>query len=49
MYIFSHLKHATTLFSLSDQYILSREWKVIVDQVHINYHGRHNGAIISQV
>ena len=29
----SHLKHTTTLFSLSDHYILSREWIVIVDQV----------------
>ena len=34
------LKHATTLFSLSDHYILSREWGVIVDQVETNYHGR---------
>ena len=33
------LKHTTTLFSLSDHYILSREWRVIVDQVHTNYHG----------
>ena len=33
-----------TLFSLSDHYILSREWRVIVE------HGRHTyGAIISQV
>ena len=24
-------KHTTTLFSLSDHYILSREWRVIVD------------------
>ena len=23
-----------------DHYILSREWRVIVDQVHTNYHGR---------
>ena len=28
------LKHTTTLFSLSDHYILSREWRVIVDKVH---------------
>ena len=34
------LKQTTTLFSLSDHYILSREWRVIVDQVHTNYHGR---------
>ena len=36
----SLLKHTTTLFSLSDHYILSREWRVIVDQVQTNYHGR---------
>ena len=36
----NELKHTTTLFSLSDHYILSREWRVIVDQVQINYHGR---------
>ena len=35
----SHLKHTTTLFSLSDHYTLSREWNVIVDQVQTNYHG----------
>ena len=34
------LKHTTTLFALSDHYILSRKWRVIVDLVHINYHGR---------
>ena len=34
------LKHTTTLFSLSDHYILSREWRIIVDQVQTNYHGR---------
>ena len=34
------LKHTTTLFSLSDHYILSREWRVIVHQVQTNYHGR---------
>ena len=33
------LKHTTTLFSFSDHYILSREWRVIVDQVETNYHG----------
>ena len=32
------LKHNTTLFSLSDRYILSREWRVL-DQVQTNYHG----------
>ena len=34
------LKHTTTLFVLSDHYILSREWTVIVDQVQTNNHGR---------
>ena len=34
------LKQTTTLFSLSVHYILSREWGVIDDQVHTNYHGR---------
>ena len=34
------LKHTTTLFSLSDHCILSREWRVIVDQVKTNHHGR---------
>ena len=34
------LKHTTTLFPLSDHYILSREWRVIVDQGQTNYHGR---------
>ena len=34
------LKHTTTLFSLYDHYILSREWIVIVDLVQTNYHGR---------
>ena len=40
--IFSILKHTTTLFSLSDHHILSREWRVIVDLVQTNnyYHGR---------
>ena len=33
-------EHTTTLFSLSDHYILSREWRVIVDQVQTNNHGR---------
>ena len=33
-------KHTTTLFPLSDHYILSREWRAIVDQVQTNYHGR---------
>ena len=31
------LIHTTTLFSLSEHYILSREWIVIVDQVQTNY------------
>ena len=35
-----HLKHTTTLFFLFDHYILSREWRVIVDQVQTNYRGR---------
>ena len=26
------LKHTTTLFSLTEHYILSQEWRVIVDQ-----------------
>ena len=46
------LKHTTTLFSLSDHGILSREWRIIiVDQVHTNYHGRHMvySVIISQL
>ena len=34
------LKYNTTLFSLSDHYILRREWRVIVDQVQTNYQGR---------
>ena len=34
------LKHTTTLFSLSDHDILSREWRVIVRQVQTNYHGK---------
>ena len=34
------LKHTITLLSLSDHYILSREWRVIVHQVQTNYHGR---------
>ena len=35
-----YLKHTTTLFSLSDHYILIREWRVVVDQVQTTYHGR---------
>ena len=35
------LKRTTTLFALSDHYILSREWRIIVDQVQTNNHGRH--------
>ena len=34
------LKHTTTLVCLSSHDILSREWRVIVDQVQTNYHGR---------
>ena len=30
-----NLKHTTKLFALSDHYTLSREWRVIVDQVYI--------------
>ena len=33
----SSLKHTTTLFSLCDHYILSREWRVIVDLVQTSY------------
>ena len=29
-----------TLFALSDHYILSREWRVIVDQLQTYYYGR---------
>ena len=43
------IKHTTTLISLSDHNILSREWRVILDQGQINYHGRPNGTIVSQV
>ena len=34
------LKHTTTLFALHDHHILNREWRVNVDQVQTNYHGR---------
>ena len=34
------LKHTTTLFAMSDHYILSREGRVIVDLIQTNYHGR---------
>ena len=34
------LKHTTTLFSLSDHYIVSREWRVTVDLEQSNYHGK---------
>ena len=37
---YSYLTHTTTFFVLSDHYILSREWKVVVDQVQTNYHAR---------
>ena len=43
------LKHTTTLFALCDHDILGREWRVVVDQVQTNYHGKPNGTIISQV
>ena len=33
-------KHTIALFSLSDHYTLSREWRVIGDKVKTNYHGR---------
>ena len=36
-------KHTTTLVSVYDNYILSRSWRVIVDLVQTNYHGRHQG------
>ena len=36
----TNLKHAITLFALPDHYILSREWRIIVDQVQTSYHGR---------
>ena len=39
-----YLKHTSTLFSFSDHYIPSREWRVIVDQVQVGY-----GIRISQV
>ena len=32
--------YENSVFSLSDHDILSREWRVIVHQVQINYHGR---------
>ena len=28
-------KHTTTLFALSDHYVLSREWRVFVEQVQV--------------
>ena len=34
------LKHTTTLFALTGHYILSWEWRVIVDQVQTSYHSR---------
>ena len=34
------LKHTTTLISLSDHYILSREWRVIIDRLQTNNHGK---------
>ena len=39
MCYFVVLKHTTTLFALSDHYILSRGWRFIVDHVQTNYHG----------
>ena len=41
LYILCILKHTTPLFSLSDHYIPSQEYRVIVDQVQTNQHGRH--------
>ena len=35
-----HIKHTTTLISLSNHNILSREWRVIVHQVQTKYDGR---------
>ena len=35
------LKLTTTLFSLSDHYILSREWRVIVDQGFVSLKKYH--------
>ena len=47
------LKHTTILFSLSDHYILSREWRVIVDLVQTSYHGRllcyHNQTGVTEL
>ena len=31
------LKHTTTLFPLPNNYILSREWRFIIDLLQINY------------
>ena len=39
MYLCIVLKHTSMLFSLSDHHILSREWRVIVDQEQANYYG----------
>ena len=36
----SSLKHITTLFSLSDHDILSREWRGRVGHVQTNHHDR---------
>ena len=38
--VVEELQLTTTLFSLSDHDILSRKWRVIVDQVQVDYHGR---------
>ena len=40
MWLYTPIKHTTTLFSLSDHDIISREWRGIVNLVLINYHGR---------
>ena len=37
---YNTLKHTTTFFSLCDHYNLCWEWRVFVDQVQTNYHGR---------
>ena len=43
----SLLKHTTTLFALSDHYILSQEWRVIVDNVQTNYHVLLNICVVT--
>ena len=43
------LQHSTLLFALSFNYILSQEWRISVDLVQINFHGRPYSITISQV